>query len=244
MVARTGVAVTKSGVPVAIADALKAETEDLKNRIAAPGGDKIKLTKDKHFKLPTGEKHPGPLTVVVLDFVNRNVFHDRPFSEGEVTAPACFAIGTDVHDKLSPSSNSPDKQSDTCAKCPNNEFGSKGKGKACKNTRLLAVVAGEGEMAADPKAPMWLIEVSPTAGKAWDSYVATVRTQYNLPPVGVVTDVFFDPSSEFQSLRFGNPQPNPNLAMHYGRKPAAKERLFAEPDVTKYEAPKKPVKKK
>lgn len=234
----TAVVVAAKNLPASIKEQLAADTAALANRIQAPGGDKIKLTKKKTFKLPDGTEHPGPLTVVIVDFVSVNKFFDKPYKEGEVTPPACFAVGLEPT-SLVPAASSPDVQSTSCATCPNNEFGSKGNGKACANHRVLAVVQGEGDAALDPKAPMWLLEVSPTAIKAFDAYVSTVRTQFNVPPVGVITDVFFDPSSEYQSLRFGNPQPNPNLEMHYGRKAAARERLMSVPDFSKYEKPKK-----
>jgi hypothetical protein len=235
--AKTEVVVAKSNLPVSIAEQLRKETEELSKRIAAPGGDKIKLTKDKFFKLPDGTKNAGPLTVVILDFVSTNLFHDSPYKEGAPSAPACFAIGLEP-DALAPSKTSPDVQSASCNVCPNNKFGSKGTGKACKNIRKLAVIAGAGALALDPNSPMWMLEVSPTGLKAFDAYVQTVRAQFGVPPVGVITDVFFDPSSDHQSLRFGNPQPNPNLEAHFSRRTAARQRLLAEPDVSKYEKPK------
>src|SRR5574341_1474105 len=173
----TEVAVAKSNLPANIAAALAEETKNLANRIQAPGGDKIKLTKKKTFKLPDGTESPGPLTVVVLDFVSMNKFFDRPYKEGEISPPACFALGLEPKG-LVPSASSPDKQSEGCDDCPNNAWGSKGDGKACGNHRLLAVIAGAGETALDPKSPMWLVEVSPTAIKAFDVYVSMVRTQF------------------------------------------------------------------
>lgn len=234
---------TKAGLPMSIKDEMAKELASLSSRIQAPTGNKIKLTKKKTFKLPDGTEHPGPLTVVVVDFVSANIFHDRPYKEGEYSPPACFAAGLDVNDRLVPSDKSPDKQAESCAKCPNNEFGSKGDGKACKNVRKLALVAGMGDDAGKADSEMWLLEVSPTGGNAWDAYVSMVRTQYNVPPIGVVTDVFFDPTSDFQSLRFGNPQPNPNLEVHFSRRAAAREMLLSEPDVSKYEKPGKKGKK-
>lgn len=232
----TAVVPTKSNLPVNIAEQLAAETKALASRIQAPGGDKIKLTKKKTFKLPDGTESPGPLTVVILDFVSMNKFFDRPYKEGEISPPACYALGLEPTN-LVPSEKSPDKQSASCGTCPNNEFGSKGDGKACSNHRVLAVVAGAGDTALDPNSPMWLVEVSPTAIKAFDAYVSMVRTQFGVPPVGVITDIFFDPSSEYQSLRFGNPQPNPNLELHFGRRTAARTRLLTEPDVSAYTKP-------
>ncbi len=236
----------KSGTAVVDAAAIRAQlakdAEALGKRIQAPGGDKIKLTKKKTFKTPDGQESEGPLSVVILDFTSMNKFFDRPYKDGEVSPPACFAIG-DEPAALVPSANSPDVQSESCAKCPNNEFGSKGNGKACGNHRILVVRAGVGDEGANPDAPKMIIEVSPTSIKAFDAYVQMVRTQFQVPPIGVVTDIFFDPASEYQSLRFGNPQPNENLDLHFQERAAATERLKAEPDVSKYEKPKKGGKK-
>ncbi len=239
----TAVTVAKSYLPANFKQQLADEAAEIANRIQAPTGNKIKLTKKKTFKLPNGQESEGPLTLVIVDFVSINKFFDRPYSEKDFTPPACFAVGLDPKN-LVPTDKSPDKQHDTCKGCPNDEFGSKGNGKACSNVRLLAVVPGEGDEAADPNADMWVIEVSPTAIKAFDAYVSTVRTQYGVPPIGVVTDVFFDPAVDHQSLRFGNPQENPNLEVHFQRKAAARELLMQVPDFSTYKPlPKKGSKK-
>lgn len=239
--AKTEVAVRKpaAGAVMSLQEQIKAENESLASRIKKPSGDKIKLTKKKTFKLPDGTETDGPLSVVILDFAAINEFFDSPYKEGEVATAACYAVGFLENDDLTPAKESPDVQNDSCKKCPNNEFGSKGNGKACANKRRLAVIAGEGEDAADPNSPMWIIDVSPTSIKAFDAYVASVRQQFELPPIGVITDVYFDPDSEYQSLRFGNPRENPNLEVHYARKQAAKDRLTSLPDFSRYVAPKK-----
>lgn len=229
---------TALAVPEEIRKQLAQETQELAKRIQSAGGDMIKLTKDKHFKLPDGTKHPGPLTVVILDFVSVNQFFDRPYKEGEVTPPACYAIGLEPS-SLVPSKNSPARQAEACNTCPNNQFGSKGDGKACGNHRMLVVRAGVGDDALDPNAPKFLLKVSPTGIKAFDSYVSTIRTQFGAPPIAVVTDIYFDKEKEYQSLRFGNPQPNPNLELHFSERAAARDRLLQEPDVSQYQPPKK-----
>lgn len=229
-------------VPQAIREQFKKDAEALKTKIQAPGGDLIKLTKDKHFKLPDGTKHPGPLKVTILAFNSTNKFFDRPYKDGEVTPPACFAIGEEPT-SLVPSKNSPVKQAESCNKCPNNEFGSKGNGKACGNHRMLLVRAGEGDDASDPQAPKFKLQVSPTGVRAFDAYVSSIRTQFEAPIYAVVTEIYFDPNSEYQSLRFGNPTPNENLELHFKEAQAAKEALAQEPDVSGYVAPPKKGKK-
>lgn len=228
--------VTKPGTAVVnIHEELKKEAAAIASRIGAPSGDKVRCTQDKFFQLPSGEKSNNPLRMVIVDFLSFNQFHDRPYVKGEEMAPACYAIGLEPKGMV-PSPKSPDMQvekGEGCDTCPNNEFGTKGKGKACANTRLLALVPDS----ADPDAPMWIIQVSATGIKAFDAYVATIKAQFDMPPISVVTDIYFDPGLTYGSLRFGNPSPNENLAVHYNRKAAARTRLLVEPDVSQYKPP-------
>lgn len=218
---------------------LKKRAEGIKDRIQAPSGDSIRVTQDKKFKLPNGQEGPGPLALVILDFICVNTFFDRPYKEGDILPPACMALGQNPK-TLVPEAVSPVKQADSCAECPNNVFGSDGAGKACKNLRLLAVVEDND----NPDSPIYLLKVSPTAIKAFDGYVATIQTQFDSLPVSVVTDVYFDPNLKYGSLRFGNPRPNPNLAIHFDRIAAATARLGVIPDVSTYTPPPKSGKKK
>lgn len=227
------VAVKKASNIVDIKAQLAAQVAAQSSKIAPPGGDVIGITQDKYFKLPDGTKTQGPLRVVVVDFTSANKFYEGAFDKDNITPPACFAIG-DVPASLAPSKNAPLPQSPTCGTCPMNQFGSAGAGKACKNTRVLAVLPPD----ADEDAPLWILNVSPTGIKAFDSYVGGIARQFGLPPVGVVTELSFDESVSYASVRFGNPEPNENLTTHFARQEEAKDRLMAEPDVSQYEAPK------
>lgn len=222
---------------------MKKQAELITNRIGKPGGDFIKVQQDKKFKLPDGTVDNGPLSVVILDFTSVNMFFDQPFKEGKSTPPACFAIN-DEPDKLTPHITSPVMQVEKgklCKTCVNDAWGSgTGAGKACNNTRILAVIADSN----DPASPVYNLKVSPTAIKAFDAYVKTIKEQFDGPPFAVVTDVYFDPSLKYASLRFGNPRPNTNLAVHFDRQKAAHDRLLTAPDVSQYTPPPKLVSKK
>jgi hypothetical protein len=222
-----------ANLPADVRKQLEDDAAKMKDRIGAPSGDKIRITKKKTFKLPDGQESAGPLRVVVLDFVSYNAFYDRPFSEGDKTPPACFALGAVKPTDLAPSNSSPDKQSAACKGCPNNEFGSKGKGKACSNHYLLAVV----EDSDNADAPIFLLQVSPTAVRHWEGYASQVAAKFGLGPICVSTEIYFDPSSDSPSLRFGNPEANKNIGIHAPRKAAATARLLTEPDVSGYEKP-------
>ena len=217
---------------------LKKQADAIAQRIGKPGGDFIRVQQDKKFKLPDGTENPGPLSVVILDFVSGNFYFDRPYKEGQgaASAPACFALGLEP-EHLRPHETSPDRQNEVCKGCWANDFKSDpqgGPGKACQNTYLLALTAPE------PDAPVYNLKVSSTALRAFDAYVKSIKAQFDATPIVVVTDIYFDPDSKYPSLRFGNPSPNDNLAVHFEKQKAARERLLTAPDVSNYTPPPPP----
>lgn len=232
--AKTTVAVKPATNIVDITKQLQAEVATLADRTSPAGGDVIRITQDKQFQLPDGRKTPGPINVVIVDFISANNFWHGKYDPKNIEPPACFAIGQNPT-TLVPSDNSPDKQAATCAVCPNNQFGSDGDGKACKNGRVLAVIPPdyqEGDA-------LMLLKVSPTALKPFDGYVRSVATQFKLPPIGVITSVSLDPNQTYASLRFGDPRPTPPELLHTAAalREAARARLIQEPDVSGYETP-------
>lgn len=237
--AGTAVAVVKktSTSVVSIQEQLRAQAAAMAERTAPPSGSKITITQDKKFKLPDGSTTAGPLQLVIVDFVARNKFYEGAFDKDNIAPPACFAIGQNPL-KLVPSANSPIKQSADCGSCPMNQFGSDGKGKACKNGRVLAVLPPD----ADADTPLWTLEVSPTALKSFDGFVQGVARTFQMPPVSVVCSVSFNPAVTYASLQFGEPEPNENMAVHFARQAEAAEMLAVEPDVSAFAAP-APVKK-
>ena len=216
------------------------------DRTAPPTGVNIKITQDKKFQLPDGTKTDGPLDLVIVDFVSKNTYYEGAYDPNSIVPPNCFAIHPEPK-QLTPSDNSPEKQSDTCATCPQNQFGSAGKGKACKNGRVLAVLPPD----ADENTPLWILNVSPTALKGFDGFVGAVNRQFGMPPIAVVAEVGFNESETFASLVFSNPRPNEGLEVHFARQAEAAEMLATEPDVSSFgqasakqpgrPAPRKPV---
>jgi hypothetical protein len=233
----TAVAVKKAGNIVDIRALLAKEIEGLASRVGTPGGDSIKVTQDKKFEFPDGTKSTGPIKLVIVDFVSVNKFYEGAYDPNAIVPPACFAIGQNPT-QLVPSKNSPVAQCSSCSACAMNQFGSAGAGKACKNSRVLAVLPP----GAVEDTPLWILNVSPTALKSFDAYVTSVARSFQLPPVSVVTEVSFDDSVTYASLRFGNPEPNENLVVCFGRKEEAMARLLTEPDVSQYDAPAPPKK--
>jgi hypothetical protein len=228
----TAVAVKKTGGSniVSIKEALAKQAAALNERIAPASGVSIQI-KDKQFVFPDGTKS-DTFEGVIVDFASMNAFYPGKYDPKNIVPPACFAIGTNPL-QLVPSKNSPELQADTCQECPNNEFGSSGEGKACKNQRKLAILPPD----ADKDTPIWTLNVSPTALKAFDSYVRSVANVFGMPPVAVVTTFSLDPNLDYPSVRFGNPVANENLEAHFSRQDEARKLVTAEPDVSSYQKP-------
>lgn len=225
------VAKPKGGALVDIKAQMAAELAGLADRTAPASGDKIQL-KGKKFKLPDGSE-TDVLNVVIVDFIATNNFYEGAYDPNNISPPACFAIGQ-IPTNLVPSKNAPVRQSDSCSGCPMNQFGSSGNGKACKNQRRLAVLPPD----ADADTPLWVLDVSPTGLKSFDGYVRSTSAKFGVLPIGLITEVTFDDAVDYASLRFGNPEPNENVDVHWARRGEALERLTQEPDVSSYEAPK------
>lgn len=229
----TAVARAKVQLPADIQAKLKAEVAGIQSRIGAPAGNRIKVTQKKTFRMPSGEESPGPITAVILDFVSLNRYYPGVYDPDDITPPACFALGTEVA-SMAPHATVPanTKEADTCSVCPQNQWGSaeRGKGKACQNGRLLALLPTDGTA----ESPIMTLGVSPTGLRPLDSYIASIARSFGSPPVAVVTTIGFDPNLDYPSLRFGDAKPcDPELlALAYSRREEALQILMTPPDTS------------
>lgn len=117
--------------------------------------------------------------------------------DSEPQAPDCFSL-----DGVSPDDASASPQSDLCASCPHNAWGSKvtptgQEIKACSDTKRLAVVASD-----DPSGPIYLLTVTPAALKGLNQYQKELAVR-GIPPEIVKTKVSFDTDASFPKLKFG-----------------------------------------
>lgn len=224
----TAVAKAKINLPVDVNAAMQQEVADIQKRISAPSGDRIMVTQGKTFKLPSGEEL-DELEAIVVDFAAANFYYTEAFDRNNITPPVCFSLGLEPAG-LEPSANSPDKQCDACAGCWANQFGSAGKGKACQNTRMLALLTPD----ADAESPLYILKVSPTAIKSFDAHVSKVASSFQMPVRAVVTKLSFSPDSDFPTLRFSvlRPAEKDLVMLAQGRLEEARKRLLTEPDVS------------
>lgn len=216
---------------------LAAQVAALAERTAPATGSAVRITQDKKFKFPDGTEDTK-FSAVIVDFTTTRKFYPGAFDPNNITPPACFAISQQPKGMI-PSVNSPEKQAESCDTCPNNQWGSAGAGKACKEGRKLAILPPleEGE---DPaQLPIWTMEISPTGIKPFDGFVSSTAKMFGVPPVGVIADVGFDQGQTYASVRMSNPEPNPALGEYLARQAEAQDILAVEPDVSGYgqEAP-------
>jgi hypothetical protein len=211
---------------------------EISNKVEAPSGNRIKCdSKSSKFILPDGIE-ADELEVVVLDFNSHNQFYESAYTPGVVSVPTCFAIG-DNPKALVPSKNAPQAQSENCAQCAMNAYGSNGNGKACRNSRLLAVI-DPADMA---EGPVYTISVPPTSIRAWDSYVSTLVARHKCPPIGVVTSISQDSDSQYIKLKFDMKRVlvSDELKAAFDRREEGKMAINAEPDVSGFAAQQKPT---
>ena len=228
MARTTAVAKPKANLPVDMQAEMALEIAAYAKRIQAPTGDRISVTQRKTFKLPNGDE-VDELEAIIIDFVAANYYYVGAYDPGNITPPECFAIGLEPAG-LVPSDNSPDKQCASCAGCWANQFKSAGKGKACQNTRLIALITPD----SDVESPIYTLKVSPTALKSFDSHVGQVVRSFGAPIRGVVSRISFSADSDYATLRFNtlSPVSKEQWALASNRLAEARDRLQTEPDVS------------
>ena len=151
--------------------------------------------------------------VIILASLFENVYYGGDFDSDTPSAPECFAFGTEGEDNMVPHptvvADGRAKHTD-CKTCPLNAWGSadKGKGKACKNTRRLAMIpAGtfdnKGVFTAysldDLKAAnVGYMRLPVTSVQNYANFVKGATTVLHAPPHTLFTKVYTKPDSKTQ----------------------------------------------
>lgn len=231
--------------------ALATEMANIKDAIGQASGNKIKVTSGGDFVLPDGSNLGGEIQIVVVDFISRNNFYLTPYNPDNPSPPDCYAMGKAIND-MEPEPDSPAIQSDKCLTCPMNQFGSasNGKAKACKNSRLAAVLVIDPEdpdADLDPGAPLYTLDLPPTSIRNFDGFVAGVQRSLAGPPIKAVVTAVATPVGTYSVVSFEDIMPNPSYAAHFHRREETIDMLTRKPDFAAYEAkpaPRRAVAKK
>ena len=146
-----------------------------------------------------GAEVPGnKMSVIVIDSVYENHLYTEDFDAENPTSPVCFAFGR-KDAEMSPHEESSEPQCGDCKSCPMNQWGSaeKGKGKACKNIRRLALIPEDG-LSDLANAEIAYLKVPVMSVKGWQGYVQSIANNLKRPPFGVVTEIGVAPDQKSQ----------------------------------------------
>ena len=136
----------------------------------------------------------GALECIVVGSCAMNTWYADAYDPENAQPPDCYAFALVQGDAdMVPHDDASNKQSEQCADCPQNQFGTAniGRGKACgNNVRLGLLLSADVESGDDVKrAEMATAKVSPTNVKHWASYVKQLKDEDGRPPWAVVTEI-------------------------------------------------------
>lgn len=150
---------------------------------------------------------PGnKMLAVAIDYLFENAYFPNKYDPSKIVSPICYAFARKEGD-LRPYIEAEDPQHESCDGCPRNEWGSDpdgGRGKACKNTRRIALL--HQDSLTDEKtileAAVAICKIPVTSVKNWSTFANQCATVLKVPPLAVIAEVSVvpDPKTQFQVL--------------------------------------------
>lgn len=185
--------------------------QDVETEKSISSGGKFISTKGGQLSYDGNLMKDNEMYVVIVDHIFENAYYEGRYNPDNPQPPTCFAFGRSEKD-LIPHVNVIDADQnpcDSCAGCPMNEWGSDGRGKACKNVRRLAVIpAGHVNNKTDElelydddhfkSADVAYLKLPVTSTKGFSTYIKQVAQAYNKPVLGVITRVYCTPDDKTQ----------------------------------------------
>ena len=156
------------------------------------------------------------MAVVIADHVLENVYYEGDFDPNVLSPPTCFAFGRDEddiapHEVVVKAGQNQDDGAGACKGCPLNAWGTadKGRGKACRNTRRLALIpAGQFDSSGRFTAvtdvdhfqtsALAYMKLPVTSVKGFASFVKSVAGSLRRPPHGIFTSIKVEPDPKNQ----------------------------------------------
>ncbi len=154
-----------------------------------------------------GNPVPGnKMLAVAIDYIFENAWYPGKYDRNKPVSPSCYAFGR-KDSELAPFPDCEDPQHDVCDGCPKNDWGSDadgGRGKACKNSRRIALLHAD-----SLKTPQEILEAAVafcklpvTSVRNWSTFANQCATVLKMPPLAVLVEmsVVPDPKTQFQVL--------------------------------------------
>lgn len=208
---------------VSMADIEKLYQSEAQEAVAAaPQGEAVKRVVGKDMIFWLGEQELGEtIKVIVVADAHLNVWYPDAYDPENPAPPGCFAVGPslqkDAAGQVVPGTGeaglkahptSPKIQGGPnghdCATCELNKFGTAetGRGKACGNTRQLAIVMADDPAFRDKSELTWAqLAISPTGLAPWGKFVASLAKIEGRPPHGAVIEFGFNKRAKEERAR-------------------------------------------
>ncbi len=142
------------------------------------------------------------LDCIVAATIHEQVYYDKPFQQGIVNPPACFALGA-VGSALIAHETVPEREyGRECVTCEMNAWGSSttgsGKGKACGERRKLAILPIFDTPEEYKLAEIAVMSLPVMSVRNWRTYVNQLSAQYQRPAWGMITRIKVVPDAKSQ----------------------------------------------
>ena len=132
------------------------------------------------------------MDVIIVGHVTERRYYKGAFDSDNIVNPDCYAKSVNGTNMV-PAENVPNPEHTDCDNCPMNQFktAANGKGKACKESRKLAVIPADGDLAT---AELGLMSIPITSViKFWGPYVKMLSAAHARPPWAVVSSIKASP---------------------------------------------------
>lgn len=146
---------------------------------------------------------PGDkIECVIVDYRFSNEYYDKQYDPKNPRSPVCYAI-TRPGEVQAPHPEAEDPQHEECEGCPRNEWGSDpagGRGKACKNSRRIHVIAAsELERGVDGVNKAQVVTMIPpaTSVENFQKCMMQINDVLGTAMFGVVVEVSVKPHDRF-----------------------------------------------
>jgi len=152
-----------------------------------------------------GAEVPGnKMNVVVLDHILEYTYYVDGYDADNPQPPDAYALGRDENTLRWHENSIPEYAGELCKDSDINQWGSaeKGRGKACKNQRRLALLTEDeaADVESIEEATPVFLRIPVTSVKGWAGYVRQLEKTLQRPPLGVVTEISVvpDPKTQFK----------------------------------------------
>ena len=147
---------------------------------------------------------PGnKMDVIILSTIHENSYYSGKYDPTKHKSPVCYAYSSVGGPTMAPHELVKVPQAELCSLCPHNVFGSadNGVGKACKNTRRIAMIAAPFATSEDIlTAEVRYMRLPVTSAKGYSLYSKKIAALYNMPPFGIITTIAPKPDFKSQFL--------------------------------------------